>query len=170
MNRFKNIKNLNDIIIDSVSQNGISLFKKFNGLFYFKKLIAGSNITISENIDKTEITISTGSATGSANDNIEKFLLEGFSTNGEILHISSSNPLFIKCNGYTDILLDFTSIVDSQNDYIGVHIIENDLIITGDKTNLSIQLNNTKQFSYLFEIVSRSPIVKNTIHTITQLA
>lgn len=160
----KNIKNAIKLISDVVSTGtGISPFFKFNDVFYFKKLIAGSNISITENTAQTEITISSGNNT----DNIHKFLLEGTSNNGEILHLSSIVPLIIKCTGYTDIYLDFNSIVDTDNIFLGVHVIENDFIISGSKSNLSVALNNTKQFSYLFEIISKAPLTKTSTHTFT---
>jgi len=167
---YKNLTNENSIIKSITSlyplSVGIDLFKKFNDVFYMKKIKAGSNITVNESLTG-EIIISSGNNT----DNILKLLVEGVSGNNTILTLNSLKPLFIHGSGASDILLNFQSYVETESNYIGVFNVEDDFNIVGNNTNLQIQLLNTgKQFSYVFEIISKSVVTYTSSYSVTVLS
>ena len=158
----KNIWNQDNEIIKSNPGDGLQLFYKYNGIYYFKKLIEGENINLID--DPNSITIH------SRNAYIRTLLIKGTADPEKtILQIRGTAKLYIKIHGATDIHLNCEVIVDNDNWHnMGVFNTEDDFMLVPMNplyySWFEIKLNNTKDFEYFFTISSTEPFLTMSLY------
>lgn len=159
----KNIWNQNiNNFIKSNDGEGLQLWYKYNGIYYFKKIIEGTNIKLVDTPDNVTI--------NATNQYTRRFLISGLSDPmKDILNFRGLDTLYINIVGKTDIPLQCNIVVtDTFYHYLGVHNTETDFTIVplnpDMKSNISIKLNTIKEFQYFFEVSSKQPFLTHSDH------
>ena len=161
MKRFSNNSNIynQQDIIESTSELGVNIFRKYANSFFFKSLIAGQGIILKETENFINI-----SAVKSTSE--EKLMISGITDISKpILQIKSITPIFLKLNGCIG---DDTYInTSSKNDeYIGIHTHDDLFNISYDAINgLQVFYNHSgKFFSLVVNINSLGAITYNSVY------
>ena len=156
-----NIYNTIDLI-KSTSEIGVSLFRKtYTNNYFFKTLIAGRNIIISEN--DNFITIN---AMGSIDNNYHKFVISGKTKiNTDIINFTSESPILLTLKGkIDDAYINMSSLND---DFLGIYTHDGKLDVRYHNKLLSI-IHNSNDFIFdlFFEITSKSTITISSTYNI----
>lgn len=158
-----NIYNTIDLI-KSTSEIGVSLFRKtYSNIYFFKTLIGGKNIILSEN--ENFITISTGSL----DNNYHRFMISGRTAlDTELINFRSDSPLILTLKGKIgDILIHLNTYND---EYIGIHTHDMEFDVKYNEGSLSITHNSLdRQFDLFVEITSQTSIEMISVYNINSI-
>ena len=158
-----NIYNTIDLI-KTTSEIGVSLFRKtYSNIYFFKTLIGGKNIILSEN--DNFITISTGSL----DNNFHRFIISGKTeSDTELIKFKSDSPVLLTLKGKIgDILIHLNTFND---EFIGVHTQDMEFDFRYNQGSLSITHNSfDKQFDLFIEITSQTSIEMISVYNINSI-
>ena len=158
-----NIYNTIDLI-KTTSEIGVSLFRKtYSNIYFFKTLIGGKNIILSEN--HNFITISTGSL----DNNFHRFIISGKTkSDTELINFKSDSPVLLTLKGKIgDILIHLNTFND---EFIGVHTQDMEFDFRYNQGTLSITHNSfDKQFDLFIEITSQTSIEMISVYNINSI-
>ena len=151
-------------LIKSTSEIGVSLFRKtYTNNYFFKTLIAGRNIIISEN--DNFITINAGSI----DNNYHRFIISGKTQiNTDIINFTSESPILLTMKGKID---DAHINISSLNeDFLGIYTYDAKMDIRYHNNLLSIiHRSNDFLFDLFFEITSQSTITISSTYNINSI-
>lgn len=150
-------------LIKSTSEIGISLFRKtYTNNYFFKTLIAGKNIIISEN--DNFITINSGSI----DNKHHKFIISGKTQNTDIINFTSESPILLTMKGkIDDALINISSL---NEDLLGIYTYDDKMDIKYHNNFLSIiHRSNDFLFDLFFEITSQSTITISSTYNINSI-
>jgi len=151
-------------LIKSTSEIGVSLFRKtYTNNYFFKTLIAGRNIIISEN--DNFITINTGSI----DNNYQKFIISGKTQiNTDIINFTSESPILLTMKGkIDDALINISSL---NEDFLGIYTYDAKMDLRYNNNLLSIiHRSNDYLFDLFFEITSQSTITISSTYNINSI-
>ena len=151
-------------LIKSTSEIGVSLFRKtYTNNYFFKTLIAGRNIIISEN--DNFITINAGSI----DNNYQKFIISGKTQiNTDIINFTSESPILLTMKGkIDDALINISSL---NEDFLGIYTYDAKMDLRYNNNLLSIiHRSNDFLFDLFFEITSQSTITISSTYNINSI-
>jgi len=151
-------------LIKSTSEIGVSLFRKtYTNNYFFKTLIAGRNIIISEN--DNFITINAGSI----DNNYQKFIISGKTQiNTDIINFTSESPILLTMKGkIDDALINISSL---NEDFLGIYTYDAKMDLRYNNNLLSIiHRSNDYLFDLFFEITSQSTITISSTYNINSI-
>lgn len=151
-------------LIKSTSEIGVSLFRKtYTNNYFFKTLIAGRNIIISEN--DNFITINAGSI----DNNYQKFIISGKTQiNTDIINFTSESPILLTMKGkIDDALINISSL---NEDFLGIYTYDAKMDFRYHNNLLSIiHRSNDYLFDLFFEITSQSTITISSTYNINSI-